>query len=99
MLHPKTARSLIALFGLVFALAASVQAEQAPAPKLANVSILATGGTIAGTVATRTTTVGSTSASVGVVALLNGEPPMTKVANASLDTSFQIATMYLTHQH
>jgi L-asparaginase len=43
--------------------------------------ILATGGTIAGSGATSTTTVGYTAATVGVDALLNSVPELKKVAN------------------
>jgi L-asparaginase/glutamin-(asparagin-)ase len=99
MQHHKTARSLFALFGLVFALASSVQAAEASAPKLANVSILATGGTIAGTGATSTTTVGYTAATVGVETLIKAVPEITKVANVSGEQVFQIASESMTNEH
>src|SRR5689334_21490662 len=59
MTYLKSARSLFALFLCVFALAAQAQNTAAPA-KLPNVVILATGGTIAGTGATGTTTIEDT---------------------------------------
>ena len=99
MLYQKTARSLFALFGLVFALVSSVQAAEAAAPKLANVSILATGGTIAGTGATSTTTVGYTAATVGVETLIKAVPEMTKVANVSGEQVFQIASENMSNEH
>jgi L-asparaginase type II len=89
MMHLKSARSLFALFLCLFALAA--QAQTAPA-RLPNVVILATGGTIAGTGATSTTTVGYTAATVGVQALINAVPELQKVAHVSGEQVFQIAS-------
>ena len=54
--------------------------------------ILATGGTIAGSGATSTTTVGYTAATVGVDALLNSVPELKKVANVRGEQVFQIAS-------
>jgi L-asparaginase/glutamin-(asparagin-)ase len=68
MLQQQTRRAMIAIVSFLFIVATGAQAE-APAPKLANVTILATGGTIAGTGATSTTTVGYTAATVGVQTL------------------------------
>jgi L-asparaginase/glutamin-(asparagin-)ase len=48
--------------------------------KLAHVTILATGGTIAGSGATSTTTVGYTAATVGVDRLIQAVPELAKVA-------------------
>src|SRR5258706_1255963 len=62
------------------------------AGKLANVTILATGGTIAGTGATSTTTVGYTAATVGVARLIEAVPELKKVANVSGEQVFQIAS-------
>jgi len=59
---------------------------------LGNVTILATGGTIAGSGATSTTTVGYTAATVGVDALLNSVPELKKVANVRGEQVFQIAS-------
>ena len=60
MSRQKTAQYLFAVVATLLVLAG------AQAQKLPNVTILATGGTIAGTGATSTTTVGYTAATVGV---------------------------------
>ena len=90
MLHQAKRRSMMALFVSLF-FVSGVHAE-APAPRLANVVILATGGTIAGTGATSTTTVGYTAATVGVQALINAVPELQKVAHVSGEQVFQIAS-------
>jgi len=59
---------------------------------LPNVVILATGGTIAGTGATSTTTVGYTAAKVGVEALIDAVPELKKVANVRGEQVMQIAS-------
>ena len=66
---------------------AQVQAQTLP-----NVVILATGGTIAGTGATSTTTVGYTAAKIGVEALIEAVPELKKVANVRGEQVFQIAS-------
>ena len=91
MLHHKTARSMIALFAMLWFSAAS-QAAQTAAPKLANVTILATGGTIAGTGSSSTTTVGYTAATVGVQSLIQAVPELAKVAKVTGEQVFQIAS-------
>ncbi|WP_286865038.1 asparaginase domain-containing protein, partial [Herbaspirillum sp. UBA812] len=53
---------------------------------------LATGGTIAGTGATSTTTVGYTAAKVGVDALIAAVPELKKVANVRGEQVMQIAS-------
>jgi len=67
-------------------------ASIAQAQKLPNVMILATGGTIAGTGATSTTTVGYTAAKIGVDALIDAVPELKKVANVKGEQVFQIAS-------
>jgi L-asparaginase len=79
-----------ALAGLGAGLAGSALARTPGA--LANVVILATGGTIAGSGASTTTTVGYTAATVGVDALLNSVPELRKVANVRGEQEFQIAS-------
>ncbi|TFW30874.1 type II asparaginase [Massilia horti] len=96
MLFHKSARSLIALFGFMLCLAGAAQAEQA---KLRNVTILATGGTIAGTGATSTTTVGYTAATVGVQSLIKAVPELADVANVTGEQVFQIASESMTNAH
>src|SRR5271170_98338 len=59
----------------------AVPADSA-AVKLPNVVILCTGGTIAGTGASTTTTVGYTAAKIGCDTLVDGVPELKKVANA-----------------
>jgi L-asparaginase/glutamin-(asparagin-)ase len=98
MLFRQTTRSAAALFGFLFCLAFAAQAQTASV-KLPNVSILATGGTIAGTGATSTTTVGYTAATVGVQALIAAVPEMTKIANVSGEQVFQIASENMGNEH
>ncbi len=97
MLLTKPPQSLIALFSLVFFMAASQ--AQTSAGKMANVTILATGGTIAGTGASSTTTVGYTAATVGVQRLIQAVPELAKVANVSGEQVFQIASENMTNDH
>src|SRR5262249_37356749 len=75
--------------GMVF-VASSIALARGPG--LANVVILATGGTIAGTGATSTTTVGYTAATVGVQRLIEAVPELKKVANVKGEQVFQIAS-------
>jgi L-asparaginase len=72
-------------------------AEGTPA-KLPNVVILATGGTIAGTGATSTTTVGYTAAKVGVERLIEAVPELKKVANVRGEQVFQVASENMTNE-
>jgi L-asparaginase/glutamin-(asparagin-)ase len=88
----QTARFIVALFSLLIAV--SVHAQ-----KLPNVMILATGGTIAGTGSSSTTTVGYTAATVGVQQLINAVPELTKVANVTGEQVFQIASESMTNEH
>lgn len=87
MLFPQSADA--ALCGVLFLFAAAVQAQTA---KLPNVTILATGGTIVGTGASSTTTIGYTAATVGVQSLIAPVPGIAKVANVSGEQVFQIVS-------
>jgi L-asparaginase type II len=98
MLQQQSRRSMITIFSFLFIVATGAQAE-APAPKLANVTILATGGTIAGTGATSTTTVGYTAATVGVQNLIKAVPELAKVANVTGEQVFQIASENMGNEH
>jgi L-asparaginase type II len=98
MLYQKTTRSMIALVAMLVAVSTAAQAEGA-APKLANVTILATGGTIAGTGASSTTTVGYTAATVGVQNLIKAVPELSKVANVTGEQVFQIASENMSNEH
>ncbi|PRC91592.1 type II asparaginase [Solimicrobium silvestre] len=89
---------LVALFSALLLVSTLAQAEAPPA-KLANIVILATGGTIAGSGASSTTTVGYTSATVGVDNLINAVPELKKVANVRGEQVFQIASESLTNEH
>jgi L-asparaginase len=73
-------------------LSAGFGATAREAGKLANVTILATGGTIAGTGATSTTTVGYTAATVGVARLIEAVPELKTVATVKGEQVFQIAS-------
>jgi L-asparaginase type II len=98
MLHKNPARSLMALFAILFFMAQAAQADSVK-PKLANITILATGGTIAGTGASSTTTVGYTAATVGVQRLIQAVPELAKVANVSGEQVFQIASENMSNEH
>jgi len=88
MTSPAT-RFIHALFAACLLLSLTAQAQTA---KLPNVVILATGGTIAGTGASSTTTVGYTAATVGVQTLITAVPELAKVANVTGEQVFQIAS-------
>jgi L-asparaginase type II len=92
MIRTQASRFIVALFSLLVAF--SVHAQ-----KLPNVMVLATGGTIAGTGASSTTTVGYTAATVGVQQLINAVPELTKVANVTGEQVFQIASESMTNEH
>ncbi|WP_395407313.1 type II asparaginase [Pseudoduganella sp. UC29_106] len=92
MIRTQSVRFIVALFSLLVAF--SVQAQ-----KLPNVMVLATGGTIAGTGASSTTTVGYTAATVGVQQLINAVPEVAKVANVTGEQVFQIASESMTNEH
>jgi L-asparaginase type II len=98
MLHQSTRRSMMAMLGFLCFVAIAAQAE-GTAPRLANVTILATGGTIAGTGATSTTTVGYTAATVGVQNLIKAVPELAKVANVTGEQVFQIASENMSNEH
>ena len=80
------------IFGQFLILACAALVSVAHAQKLPNVMILATGGTIAGTGASSTTTVGYTAAKIGVEALIDAVPELKKVANVKGEQVFQIAS-------
>ena len=91
MLYRKPAQLIMALCACAFFSANPAQAESSP-PHLANITILATGGTIAGSGSTTTTTVGYTAATVGVASLIQAVPELAKVAHVSGEQVFQIAS-------
>ena len=69
------------------------------ADKLAHVTILATGGTIAGSGASSTTTVGYTAATVGVDRLIAAVPELAKVAQVKGEQVFQIASENMANEY
>ena len=71
----------------------------ASAAALPRVVVLATGGTIAGTGATSTTTVGYTVANVAVQALLDAVPELKTIAQVRGEQTFQIASENMTPEH
>jgi L-asparaginase len=87
----------LALAFLALALAAAAQTPQ-PSP-LPHVTILATGGTIAGTAASSTATVGYKAATVGVEALIAAVPELAKVARVTGEQVFQIASENMDPAH
>ena len=76
-----------------------VRADDTSEKKLPNVVILATGGTIAGSGATSTTTVGYKAATVPVQALIDAVPELKKVANVRGEQVFQIASQNMTNDY
>ena len=90
----------VPLAGSALAREMPTTATTAPASaRKANVGILATGGTIAGTGASSTTTVGYTAATVGVQSLIKAVPELAKVANVSGEQVFQIASENMSNEH
>src|SRR2546422_6864175 len=92
----RRAGTLAAAWMLFCVCAAAFAAEPG---KLPNVMILATGGTIAGTGATSTTTVGYTAATVGVQRLIEAVPELKKVANVTGEQVFQIASENMNNEY
>lgn len=90
-----TGRWLLTMVSLLVAVAGA----HAQTARLPNVTVLATGGTIAGTGATSTTTVGYTAATVGVQQLIQAVPELAKVANVKGEQVFQIASESMTNEH
>jgi L-asparaginase len=83
----------------VLAVAMLLSSYAEAADKLAHVTILATGGTIAGSGASTTTTVGYTAATVGVNQLIAAVPELAKVAEVKGEQVFQIASENMTNQN
>ena len=97
MLIDSSARFVRAVFAALLLVSAAAHAQtQAKLPK---VIILATGGTIAGSGATSTTTIGYTAATVGVERLIQAVPELTRVAHVSGEQVFQIASESMTNAH
>ena len=84
--------------GLALA-SAALETDAREPGKLANVMILATGGTIAGTGASSTATVGYTAATVGVARLIEAVPELKAAANVKGEQVFQIASENMSNDH
>ena len=82
------------LLALVLVTPRPLWAEKTDRP---NIVILATGGTIAGTGATSTTTVGYQAAKVPVEALIQAVPELQKVAQVRGEQVMQIASQNMTN--
>jgi glutamin-(asparagin-)ase len=99
----RSLRFATALFCALFvsgALAqAAVQLAPAPTPKLANVVVLATGGTIAGAGADAAASATYQAAKVPVEKLLAGIPELKGAANVRGEQVFQIASESFTNDH
>ncbi|MBV8532592.1 MAG: type II asparaginase [Verrucomicrobia bacterium] len=76
-----------------------LRADDTSEKRLPNVVILATGGTIAGSGATSTTTVGYKPATVPVQALIDAVPELKKVATVQGEQVFQIASQNMTNEY
>ena len=84
---------ILAVVSMLFVLLFTLVVADAKGPgQLPNVMVLATGGTIAGTGKSSTTTVGYTAATVGIETLLKAVPELKTVANVKGEQVFQIAS-------
>ena len=90
--HRLERRPVVPVVMLIGVLVTCAPAAARAPGQLANVTIIATGGTIAGTGATSTTTVGYEAAKIGVETLINAVPELKKVANVKGEQIFQIAS-------
>jgi L-asparaginase len=89
---------VLGLCTAAFTPATTLAAAQTATAKKANIVIVATGGTIAGTGATSTTTVGYTAAKVGVDRLIEAVSEIKKVANVRGEQIFQVASENMTNE-
>jgi L-asparaginase len=76
-----------------------LRADDTSEKRLPSVVILATGGTIAGTGVTSTTTVGYKAATVPVQALIEAVPELKKIATVRGEQVFQIASQNMTNDY
>ena len=99
--YPRSLRVYTALLYVLFvsAVHAQVAVPAATTTKLANVVVLATGGTIAGAGATAASSATYQTAKVPVEKLLAGLPELKDVANVRGEQVFQIASESFTNDH
>src|SRR6266403_966502 len=90
---------LVPLLSLLFLCNSALRADDTTEKKLPNVVIVATGGTIAGSGSTSTTTVGYKAATVPVQALIEAVPELKKIATVRGEQLFQIASQNMTNDH
>src|SRR5215469_18762694 len=76
-----------------------LRADDTSEKRVANIVILATGGTIAGSGSSSTTTVGYKAATVPVQALIEAVPELKKIATVRGEQLFQIASQNMTNDH
>jgi L-asparaginase len=96
---PRNCRHVAAPVAVWAMLCACTSAVALEPGKLANVIILATGGTIAGTGASSTATGDYQAAKVSVQGLIEAVPELKKVANIKGEQVFQIASGNITNDH
>jgi len=89
----------IPILSLVLLCHSVLRADDTTEKALPNVLILATGGTIAGSGSTSTTTVGYKAATVPVQALIDAVPELKKVAIVRGEQVFQIASQNMTNDN
>lgn len=92
-------RNITFLFLLLLVLQTALRGDDTATRNLPNVVIVATGGTIAGSGSSSTTTVGYKAATVPVQALIEAVPELKKVATVRGEQLFQIASQNMTNDH
>ena len=92
-------RNIPFLLFLVLVLQPTVQGGDTVGQNLPNVVVIATGGTIAGSGANTTTTLGYKAATVPVQALIDAVPELKKIATVRGEQLFQIASQNMTNDH
>jgi L-asparaginase len=89
----------VSLLLLLLLWQSAIRAGDTAGRTLPNVVILATGGTIAGSGATSTTSVGYKAATVPVQALIDAVPELKKIATVQGEQVFQIASQNMTNDY
>jgi L-asparaginase len=92
-------RIIPVFFLLLVVLQSTIRGDDVVGQNLPNIVILATGGTIAGSGSTSTTTVGYKAATVPVQAIIDAVPELKKIATVRGEQLFQIASQNMTNDH